>query len=394
MTNENPTAPKGQTRFRVLHVFKVYRPSHGGIVHVMEKLARGFAQAVESRVLVSRERGLGSIETVDEVPVRRTGSLGQILALPLSPTFLFWFWRYARNCDVVSYHYPFPLVDLAVSLWFPQRTALVVHWHSEIVAQARVARFLVPLFRRCLRRADRVIVASPAHVSGSALLSAVADKCVVVPFGVDVDTWSFLSPDESAEVCALRKRYPRLILAVGRLVPYKGFDILMRAMGDVDATLMLIGEGPLEEKLRSQAAEKCLEKRVLFRGAVGDSALKVALHAANVFVLPSVGDNEAFGIVQLEAMACAKPVVNTALGTAVPWVARNGQEGLTVQPRDPDALAAAINRLLNDPHEARRLGANGLVRARTCFSDDAFFARTLATYQQAARERQGVLCKL
>jgi len=379
---------------RVLHVFKLYRPSHGGIVHILEKLARGLANQVQTCVLVSRERGLGKLEVVDGITVRRTTSLGQLLALPLSPTFPLWFWYYAKRSDVVNYHYPFPLVDLTVFLWFPKQTALVVHWHSEIVAQARIARLLSPMIRRCLQRADRIIVASPEHIKGSPYLARVAEKCTVIPFGADVEEWRSLTLDESAKIDDLKQRYPRLIVAVGRLVPYKGFDVLLRAMRNVNAMLFLIGSGPLEQMLRKQAADLNITERVIFHGGVDATELKIALHAATLFVLPSVSENEAFGIVQLEAMACGKPIVNTALRTAVPWVARDKQEALTVPPGDPDALAAALTRLLDDPSLSQQLGNNGLTRARNCFSNEVFFARTLETYQASVRERRRIPCML
>lgn len=394
MTEEIQVAPESPRPLRVLHAFKVYRPSHGGIVHIIEKLVRGLAGRVQSRILVSRERGLGKREVIDGVSVRRTTSIGQLLALPLSPTFPLQFWRDTKQADVVSYHYPFPLVDLAVFLWFPKQTALVVHWHSEIVAQAHMARLLAPLIRHCLRRADRIIVASSEHISRSPFLAPLKGKCVVIPFGVDVEAWRSLTPSEAARIHDLKQRYPQLVVAVGRLVPYKGFDTLLLAVRDVNATLVLIGSGPLEQALRQQAVNLGIEKRVIFRGDVDDTELKISLHAASVFVLSSVSENEAFGIVQLEAMACGKPIVNTALKTAVPWVARHNQEALTVTPGDVAAMAAALTRLLCDPALSRQLGENGLARARACFSNDVFFTRTLETYQESVRARRRIPCTL
>lgn len=377
---------------KVLHVFKVYRPSHGGIVHIIEKLARGLAAQAYSRVLVSREKGLGRSETVDGVTVQRTLSLGQLFALPLSPTFPFWFWWRAQKADVIDYHYPYPLVDLAVSIWLPKRATLVIHWHSEIVAQRRLGALLAPLIRRSLARASCVIVASPMHIDNSPFLRNVREKCVVIPFGVDVDWWQTISTESTAEVEKLRARWPRLVVAVGRLVPYKGFDVLLRAMTQVDGTLMLIGDGPLRHDLDQLACELGISERVLLRGSVSDTDLKVALHAAQLFALPSVGSNEALGIVQLEAMACGKPIVNTALPTGVPWVARDGHEALTVEPGDARALAAAVNTLLSDPNRATALGQRGLERARNVFSDHAFLESTLRAYQVAQARRREALC--
>ena len=134
-----------------------------------------------------------------------------------------------------------------------------------------------------------------------------------------------------------RRFGPRIVLAVGRMVYYKGFEYLIRAMRDVDATLLLIGEGPLEAELRREAAKLPSSSRVHFLGALDDIA--PFYHAASVFVLPAIARSEAFGLVQLEAMAAGTPVINTNLDSGVPAVSLHDVTGLTVPPADELALA-------------------------------------------------------
>src|SRR6185437_13103792 len=103
---------------------------------------------------------------------------------------------------------------------------------------------------------------------------------------------------------------------------------------DVDANLLIVGSGPLRGALEREAQRVGLGARVHFVDAASDADVVTYLNACDVFVLPSVHNSEAFGLVQVEAMACGKPVVNTALPTGVPFVSVDGVTGLTVPPRD------------------------------------------------------------
>ena len=141
---------------------------------------------------------------------------------------------------------------------------------------------------------------------------------------------------------------------------------------------MIIGEGPLRKPLERLIRQLGLTHRVFLLGRV--SAVESYYHACDVFVLPSVARSEAFGIVQIEAMACGKPVVNTRLDSGVPFVSVDGVTGLTVPPADATALARAINRLLNDDALRSSLGKAARERAYREFSLDRMAARTLEVY--------------
>ncbi len=176
-----------------------------------------------------------------------------------------------------------------------------------------------PFLRAVLRRAARIIVSSPELVRHAVELQDFRDKCVVVPFGVD--TQRLVATDEvraRADVLRARHQTP-ILLFVGRLVPYKGVDVRLRALHGIEATTLLVGAGPLRAMLETQARELGLSG-VRFLGAVSDAELTALYHAADLFVLPSVTRAEAFGVVQLEAMACGVPVVSTNLPSGVPWV--------------------------------------------------------------------------
>ncbi len=369
---------------RVLHAYKVYFPdSYGGIPQVIETLVGLSRRGVETFILVARVLGRGRSFGVDGATVRAVGSLGTLLSMPIALTYPFVLaWR-ARKVDVVVCHAPFPLADLGILLGFPRRTALVVQWHAEVIGRPLLWRLLAPLVRHTLARADRIVVSDPAMLAHSALLAPHGDKCAVVPFGCDEGYWGQLDEQQRAVVDGIRARLPRLVVAIGRLVTYKGYEVLLRALQGIDAQAVIIGEGPLRGKLEQMAQDLGIADRVTLLGAQARDQLKEYIHAARVFAFPSVNAAEAFGIVQLEAMAAGRPVVNTALTTAVPHVVRDGREGLTVPPNDPQALAQALRRLLDEPALAARTGAAGQLRARADFDLTLFLGRMGALYQQA-----------
>src|ERR1019366_244956 len=143
-----------------------------------------------------------------------------------------------------------------------------------------------------------------------------------------------------AKAAAIRARFRNrpLLLGVGRLIYYKGFEHAIRAMANIDAALVLVGRGPLRASLEQLAREAGVAERVHFVGEVHNHELTPWYHACDLYVLPSTLKSEAFAIVQLEAMACGRRIVNTAIqGSGVPFVSRNGESGLTVPPSDAGA---------------------------------------------------------
>jgi len=366
---------------KVLHVYKFYRPIHGGGITAMSSIIRGMPPGVESRVLVAQGPGRGRLEPEEETYVRRVMSLGYWYSMPLAPTLPLWFAYEARKADLIHLHLPFPIADLALYLFDPGKP-VVVHWHSDIVQQVNTKRLLDPLLKRTLKRADKILVGSPRHMVNSPDLKPYRDKCEVVPYGIDAKSWRYSDQSTEWSVTALRKRYPNMAFFAGRLVAYKGLQVLLKAMRRVKANLVIAGEGPMRPVLERLADKYGVSHKVHWVGALTDDELREHYQACSVFVLPSIFRNEAFGLVQLEAMACGKPVVNTDLPSGVPWVARHEKEGLTVPPKDPQSLAGAINRLLDNPEFAQHLGEAGAQRVGTVFDVHTTGTRVYNLYRQ------------
>jgi rhamnosyl/mannosyltransferase len=244
----------------------------------------------------------------------------------------------------------------------------VIWHHADLLRPWWAPHTYGRLQRALYRRADCVIVSSPALAADSPLV-AQARRVAVIPFGIPLERYRRSDPAEQARIDRIRAGAPGpRVLFVGRFVYYKGVQLLIEAMAKCPGTLVLIGEGPLEAELRQRTVALGLQDRVLFVGRVSDDELPAYYRASDVFVLPSVAKTEAFGVVQVEAMAAGLPVVSTNLPTGVPWVNQDGLTGLVVEPGDAGALAGAIGALLGDADFRSRLARQAAARAEALFS--------------------------
>ena len=222
-------------------------------------------------------------------------------------------------------------------------------------------RFYAPVQRRFLQRADLIIVASQQYLDTSETLQPFRDKCVVVPLGILPE--DFAAPPQE-KMDALRARYGGgFVLFSGRHRYYKGIEYLVRAAKHINAPVVIAGDGPERERCMALARELCVT--IAFPGTLTHDELLAHLHACDVFAFPSIARSEAYGISMLEAHVAGKPVVATTLGTGVEFVNQHGVTGLNVPPKDPDALALAINQLINDAILRARLGETAKRRVET-----------------------------
>ena len=363
---------------RILHVYKDYYPVLGGMENHIRTLAE--AQAARGNavtVLVTSRMPHTTVEALNNVRLVRTARWATVASTPISPA-TFW-WTTRIRADIAHLHLPYPPGDVAnVLLGRAQRT--VMTYHSDIVRQKNLLRLYAPFLRYSLKRADRIIATSPRYVETSAILNHYANKCTIVPYGIDLARFQTA---DSTLVSQIREQHGRpLALFVGQLRYYKGVEYLVRAMARVPGKALVIGSESTTHKaeLERIAHEAGVAERIVFLGEK-DAELPAFYHACDVFVLPSVERSEAFGIVQIEAMAAGRPVVSTELGTGTSWVNQHNVTGLVVPPREPEALAHAINVILADPARCAEMGRAARQRAEAEFSQETMVARVEQVYR-------------
>lgn len=385
---------------RVTMLNKYYPPHLGGIEYHLRDLATALAARPDCsvRVIVSNEGAATLTETLDGVTVVR---LGRAFAYASTPVALGMAHAIAVEAvsaeppDVFHLHFPYPWGEVSWLAAQGRRASrrgtvvpAVLTYHSDIVRQKTLLALYDPLLRRVLERVDLVIATSPDMVEHSPYLSRIAEKCRVVPFGIHTERFA-ATPAVLARAEELRRRLAPsrgerpVVLFVGRLIYYKGADVLVRAMAQTPADLVMIGRGPLAGELRALAGSLGISERVRFIDGADPDDLVAWYHAADVFCLPSVARSEAFGLVQLEAHASGTPVVSTALTTGVPFVNQHGVTGLVVPPGDVRALADALGTLVADDALRARLGRQAAERALAEFGIERMVERTLAVYHEA-----------
>jgi rhamnosyl/mannosyltransferase len=368
---------------RILHLGKYYSPDRGGIETVVETLCRGERPAAETTALVLNKVNQTTDESVEDVPIRRVGSVATVGAVSVAPSLPMWLAR--AEADVIVLHEPNPMALLAYAIARP-KAPLVVWMHSEVIRPRLQYRlFYQPLLDFALRRAQRIVVASPPMLKIPAL-AHYQRKCTVIPYGLERTRYR-LSTNTGTRVHAIRDRAAApIVLFVGRLVPYKGVDVLLRAVKGLDAKTVIVGDGPSRMSLMALACDSGLQDKVRFVGDVSDAELLAWYHACDIFVLPSVTRQEAFGMVQLEAMLCGHPVISTTLETGTSWVNQHERTGIVVKPGDVNELRDALSRLLDCQALRDQLGDAGRKRAIELFTAETMCRATVALYQDVVRE--------
>ncbi len=338
---------------RILQLGKFY-PIRGGVEKVMWDLTRGLSEGgVDCDMLCAslpsdktdpQDEELrqpdGTLRFNGHGRVFRVKALSKRAATMISPAMVSWLRRHKARYEIIHIHHPDPMAALALRL-SGFRGKVVLHWHSDIVSQKFLLALYRPLQSWLIKRADIIVGTTPAYIQSSPWLKGVQAKCTFVPIGIN----PIAADPAGAE--ALRARFPgkTLLFSVGRLVPYKGYPVLIRAMKYLPEKYQLLigGAGPLQKELEELIVRENLRGRVCLEGYLPQEALPAYYGACDLFVLSSTMKTEAFGIVQIEAMSCGKPVVATMIpGSGVSWVNADGVSGRNVPPGDPEALAAAI----------------------------------------------------
>lgn len=363
---------------KVLQLGKFY-PIRGGVEKVMWDLTSGLsARGIDCDMLCAELEKDEIIHLNEHGRVICLKAWMKKAATMIAPKMISWLRKHKDEYDIIHVHHPDPMACLALRL-SGYKGRVILHWHSDILKQKTLLKFYAPLQRWLIHRADTIIGTTPVYLKESPYLQDVQDKTVAVPIGIKPVTF-----DEEL-VREWKQRYPgkKLVVSIGRLVPYKGYTYLIQAcqhLGD-DYQVLVVGDGPLMDNLLGEVQEYGVQDRIHFLGYVEDEEMHALLAASDLFVMSSVMKTEAFGIVQIEAMSLGKPVIATRIPeSGVSWVNADGVSGLNVPIRNPQALAEAILSICTDEKLHGQFSEGAKSRFHENFTLEGMIDRTIKIY--------------
>jgi rhamnosyl/mannosyltransferase len=366
---------------------KYYPPVVGGIESHVRDLSEALVEAGHRvRVISSNTEHRHVEEVINGVEVIRLPRIIEKAATPITRRYGKVLNYEVRKSDITHFHFPYPWGEF---LWLFQSISrdvpFVVTYHTDIVRQKKALALYRPFLERFLDRAQLIMASSPQLIEHSPFLNPRTESCRHVDFGLNLDhiANNEAAVERGAKLRVALKSARPVVLFTGRLVYYKGVDVLIDSMSFVDAEYVVVGSGPLKKEMMDRAQSLGVADRLHLLGHVSDEDLAAWYHATDVFVLPSVETSEAFGLVQIEAHVAGTPVVSTLLKSGVPYANLDGETGYSVEVGSAPALAEGINRILGDAELAARLGAQAKERALTTFSIPRMVENVVAVYREA-----------
>jgi len=349
---------------KILQIVKYYDPCQGGMESVVKNLVEGVIDCSdEINFTVYSNNHLKSFTQVKKI-------FGKITILKeITPIFLRsqpLNLRYPAlkklidESDIIHHHYPFPTMEVSLLRYLNklQNKKLIITWHANIKNSrwSWIEKFYNPMIEKLLNRADYIIVTSPQLFEASDILKNYKNKTKVIPLSFD-PKYKISGPKKMPE----NRKFE--LLFVGKLRKYKGVEYLIEAIQNLSINLTIVGNGEELEILRDQVNSLSLKQQVRFITNVSDDELSKIYHKSDLFILPSINEAEAFGVVQLEAMANGLPVINTNLDSGVPFVSLNDFSGLTVEPKCSKSLKSAIVKIIQNKELYELFSANAIERA-------------------------------
>ena len=363
---------------KILQLGKFY-PIKGGVEKVMYDLMIGLsAREIKCDMLCATPEKTKTKTLNPHAKLMCSHAWLQAAGTMIAPSMIFKLMGIKKEYDIIHVHHPDPMACIALFL-SGYKGKVVLHWHSDIVRQKTLMRLYRPFQKWLIKRADLIVGTTPIYIRESQDLQKVQHKTTYLPIGVDEMLHDPIGAKRLQDIYHNRK----IVFSMGRLVHYKGYSNLVKAAQHLpdDYVVIIGGAGILMPELRSLTEELGLQDKVQLLGFVRENEVPSYYTACKLFCLPSVQKTEAFGIVQIEAMSSAKPVVATKIpGSGVAWVNENGVSGLNVTPGNPQEIAEAIQAIIEDEQTYQKFAEGARKRYETNFTQEKMIEKAIDIY--------------
>lgn len=364
---------------KVLQIGKFYPPFKGGMETVLKDLSQGLSKEGHNvRVICSSENNSYSHSHEQTLEVYKYPTKMILASQPLCPSLWINLRQHLKWADVIHIHSPNPIIELLIIILSWNKKIVCTH-HSDIHRQKLLKVFYSPLWNIFKKKVNRFLIPTKNHIIYSDMINDIELKSSIIPFG--------LAENFANDINRVQKPFDNYFLFVGRLVGYKGLSYLIKAIGQTNENLIIIGRGPLKEELINQINKENLSKRIKIISDVESSADLNSYYAqAKCFILPSISKNENFGMVQLEAMAHKLPLIITNIKSGVPTVSIPGKTSYLVEPRNTKELTEAIKKIVEKPDYSIRMGLEGYKLFHEKYTYESMINGHIKSYQEVLSE--------
>ena len=368
---------------KILQLGKFY-PIKGGVEKVMYDLMIGLsAREIECDMLCATSEKTKTKTLNPHAKLMCRHAWLQAAGTMIAPSMIAKLMRIKKQYDIIHVHHPDPMACMALFI-SGYKGKVVLHWHSDIIRQKSLLRLYRPFQKWLIKRADLIVGTTPIYIRESPDLQEVQHKTTYLPIGVDEMLHDPIGAKRLEGIYHNRK----IIFSMGRLVHYKGYSNLVKAAQYLpdDYVVIIGGAGILMPELRALTEELRLQNKVQLIGFVRENEVPAYYTACKLFCLPSVQKTEAFGIVQIEAMSSAKPVVATKIpGSGVAWVNEHGVSGLNVTPGNPQEIAEAIQTIIEDEQTYQMFAEGARKRYETYFTQEKMIEKAIDIYNNVLK---------
>ena len=365
---------------KVVQLVKYYNPCQGGMETVVKNIVEGIIDYSDdiNFTVYSNNHSRNFVKSIKEKnreTIIKEITPAHLKSQPLNlryPSLK----KLIKDNDVIHHHYPFPTMEFTLLRYLKSMTnkKFVITWHANIKNSrwSWIEKIYNPMIEKLLERADYIVVTSPKLFESSKILQKYKSKVITIPLSFDPKYAAI-----NAKIYPSNRCFE--LLFVGKLRKYKGVEYLLKSIENLDVKLKIVGNGEELESLKALVEMLNIRNKVTFFSNADDNQLVNFYKEADLFVLPSINEAEAFGVVQLEAMANGLPVINTNLDSGVPFVSLNNYSGITVEPQNVKSLKLAIEKIINDKALYELFSSNSLERIKL-FSRDSMAEAYLNLY--------------